>query len=100
MVSRFGLDLRFEHVEAIAVVVEDLRPTLGDFPKGFSFFLGTLDSLVVDIREVPDVYHLEARNLKSASDNVLGKKGAEIPDVGLGVNGGTAAIHSENIAFK
>jgi hypothetical protein len=43
--------------------------------------------------------HFIACGLQDASHYVLVEESAEVADVGLGVDGGTAAVHADDIAF-
>ena len=55
VVGRLWLDLGRQHIESLAVTMEDLRPMFGHFRKRFSFLSRPFDCLVVDVGEIANM---------------------------------------------
>src|SRR5207249_1714754 len=53
------------------------------------------DRLVVDVREVHDLPDPESPELEVSAKQVLPQVGAEVPDVGEVVDGGTAGVEAD-----
>ena len=76
------------------------RPPLRLVALGYSFRrqpkLGrTVDDVVIDVRDVGNVVHLEAGPLEVATDEIPGDHGSTMADVREVVDGRPAAVHRE-----
>jgi hypothetical protein len=84
--------VRAQHPEAVHGVPPDVLELGGDLGLGAPGGGGPLDDLVVDIGDVRDVVHLDARPLEVAAQHVVGEDVAAVPDVGRVVDRGPAHV--------
>jgi hypothetical protein len=92
--DRAGLDVRGQQAERKAVGMELIGPLLREVAQRLARGEGAADGLIVDVRDVADVLHLQAGDLEGAAQDVLHGEGAEIADVGRSVDRGSAAVHA------
>ena len=93
-----GLDVRAQAVEGVAIGVKLCRPLLGHVGQRTTFFAGPTDRFVVDVGEVAHVFDVVGAEFEfeQAADDVVHDEGAEVADVGRGVDGRAAIIEPEN----
>ena len=80
---------RPDFLDEAAVLLDD---GIGKLALRDAELLGPADDLVVDVGVVADRGHLAADRLQHPPEEVEDDDGAEVPDVGVGVDGGTAEI--------
>ena len=61
---------------------------------------GVADDLVVHVGDVHDVLQLEAALLQKAPQRVDDDEGAEVADVSVVVDRGTAGVHADQVVFQ
>jgi hypothetical protein len=93
-----GLDVGTQAVQRVAVGVELVGPLFCDLGERAFLLLGLADGAVVDVGEVADVLHLVLAELEleEAAEDIVDDEGAEIADVGGGVNRRAAVVEAEN----
>ena len=97
MLDGARLDMRGQETEGLTVGVELIGPGLGESVQGLADCLGAADRLIVDVGDIADVLHLEARDLEGAAQDVLDGERPEITDMGRAIDRGTAAIHTVDV---
>ena len=89
------LDVGREEAEFFAIGVEFLGPGGGEGGESLAGCLRIPDRFIVHIGDISDVVGAGAASFEGAAENILKDEGAEIPNVGGAVNGGTAAVEAE-----
>jgi hypothetical protein len=92
VIDRAGLDMRRQQAEGIAIGMELLRPTTCEVLQRLSRRLRVADGLVIHVGDVPDMEGPRAAGLQRAAKDILQHEGAEVPDVGGAVHGGSTAV--------
>src|SRR6202034_3104068 len=92
-----GADKLFGHldVQRVDVLEEGLDVFVREFADADSCSGGGLDDAVVHVGDVHHLHHAQPLGFQKAAENVLKHEGAEIADVGAGVNRGAAGIHAD-----
>ena len=90
-----GLDVEARHILLALIDV-----SLGDDCGVDALFLGLLDDLVIDVREVGYIVDLVSFVFKIAPDRVKNDHGTRISDVDQVVDGGSAYIHAHLAGFE
>ena len=83
-----------------AVVEECLSIGVGVFFERFALCDGVANDFVVDIRDVHDVVERKARRAQPAPQEIVEDEGPEVADVREVVDGGTAGVHLDGLAFQ
>jgi hypothetical protein len=91
-----GLDVGWQALEQIAVVMEFFRPEAGELRECLADALGFADRFVIDIGEVADVESAQAAGFEGAAEDILEDKSAEISDVSRAIDRGSAAVKPES----
>ncbi len=96
--------------EQAEVAEERPREEVGDLPDRAPLLTGALLHLVLavvrvvgEVTDVGHVHHVTDRGagvLERAAQDVLEDVGAEVPDVGVVVHGGAAAVHADLARFQ
>ena len=89
------VDVSMADVQCIHRLEVRLDVAVRDVLPGHALFVGRIDDLVVDIREVLDVVDLVALLGKVAADDVPGHEGARIADVRVVVRRDAAAVDAD-----
>jgi hypothetical protein len=70
---------------------------IGEWASGFS---GVADGFVVDISEVHHAEDMVSPGFEVALEQILKEIGAEVADVGVVVDGGTAGVHADRASLR
>ena len=85
---------------ASAVFEEGLGVFLGVLLHGDAIASGIANDLVVHVGDVHDVLQLVAALLQEAAQGVDDDEGAEVADVSVVVDRGTASVHADQVVFQ
>ncbi len=92
-----GLDMGWQALEEVAVVMEFFRPEAGELREGLTSALRFADRFIVHIGEVADVQSAQAAGFQRAAEDILEHESAEIADMGGAINGRAAAVKPERL---
>jgi len=85
-----------QETEFFAILVESVRPAIGDLAQTASLTIGRSDRFVVHIREIANMSGIQAGDLKRAPEDVLVDEGTKITDMRRAIYGWSAAVETEN----
>jgi len=94
-----GLDVRRQDGEGGAVLEKARRPCGGELGETAPLLPRSADRRVIDVSEVADMAGRDSAGLDDAAEDVLHHEGAENPDVGGTVDGGTTAVKAQRRAI-
>ena len=91
--------LGFLEPQRLPVLQEHLDDGVGDLGQGHAPGGGGRDRPVVDIRQVHDLADLVSLEPEVAAEQILPRKGAEVPYMRAVVDRGPAGVHSHPVRF-